>query len=44
MIHEMVSLNEVIKFLNECLALDRVGITALVDTRVNCNKILARHC
>lgn len=43
MVKESVTIDEVIEFLNEILAVDEDAIYDLVETRVACNAALANH-
>lgn len=43
MIREIVSIDDVIELLNECILLDRPAIGALIANRVPCNQPLADH-
>lgn len=43
MVKESVTIDEVIEFLNEILAVDEDAIYDLVETRVACNPALANH-
>jgi len=43
MLKETVTVDEVIEFLNEVLAIDGDAICNLVETRVACNAALANH-
>ena len=43
MIKDQIDINEVVKLLNELIALDQVAMTALVENRVPCNLLLSDH-
>lgn len=42
-IKELVTLEELIQFLNEIVALDPVAMRDLVDARVPCNEAISKH-
>lgn len=43
MVKSFVTLDEVIKFFNELIALDHKAVTELLTTRVECNQAFADH-